>query len=45
MHTHTHLYNSIHIVAVRKLIQWLHFFLDHFFYSDELNRAKKVLLY
>ena len=37
MHTHTHFYNAIHIVAVRKLIQWLYFSLDHFFYSKKLH--------
>ena len=37
MHTHTHFYNAIHIMAVRKLIQWLYISLDHFFYSKKLH--------
>ena len=44
MHTymHTHLYNTIHIMAVWKLIQRLHFSLDHFLYSEKLHMDKGV---
>ena len=38
---YTHLYSAIHIVAVRKLIQWLHFSLEHFFYSEKLYSGKE----
>ena len=37
---YTHLFSAIHIVAVRKLIQWLYFSLDHFFYSEKLYLGK-----
>ena len=38
---YTHLYSAIHIVAVRKLIQWLYFSLEHFFYSEKLYLGKE----
>ena len=45
MHIKTHharyIYSAIHIMAVRKLIQWLYFSLDHFFYSEKLYLGKE----
>ena len=43
-YAYTHLYNSIHIMAVRKLIQWLYFSLDHFFYSEKLYLGKECTI-
>ena len=41
MYIYTYLYSAIHIVAVRKLIQWLYFSLEHFFYSEKLYLGKE----
>ena len=38
-HMYTHLYNTIHMW---KLIQRLHFSIDHFFYSEKLQMDKSV---
>lgn len=43
MHSATHLYNAIHTVGVRKLIQWLFSPLITSFTTRNCNWAKKVL--
>ena len=42
IHAHTNLYNTIHIIAVWKMIQRLHFSIDHFLYSEKLQMDKGV---